>query len=71
VPGTSPFAQVLESAGKLSLEEQETLVDILNRRLIDLRRAQLARDVRDAQEEHRLGECQAVTADELMREITG
>ena len=32
-----PFADILEAAGSLSLEEQEVLVEILNRRLIERR----------------------------------
>lgn len=69
MPGTSLFAGVLESAGKLSLDEQETLVDILHRRLIAERHAQVVQEVREAREEFGRGECKATTADELMREI--
>jgi len=33
-----PFGEVLEAVGKLSLEEQETLLDVLHRRIIEHRR---------------------------------
>ena len=39
------FSKVLEAADKLTPEEQETLIDILNRRLADRRRSELE-DVR-------------------------
>lgn len=65
----TPFNAVLEAAERLTLAEQEALVDILHRRTIEQRRAELAGDIREAQEEHRAGSCRVVTADELMREV--
>ena len=66
---TVPFGEVLEAADKLTLEEQETLVDILNRRMMDRRRSELAKDIRDAQQELQGGGCRSITPDELMEEI--
>ncbi len=66
---TALFGEVLEAAEKLTLEEQETLVDILNRRVIDRRRTELAKDIRDAQREFDDGVCKPTTPDDLMREI--
>lgn len=43
--------EVLEAGGKLSLEEQETLLEALQRRLIERRREELACDIRQAQED--------------------
>ena len=63
------FAEILEAADRLTLEEQETLLDILNRRLVDRRRAELAKDIRQAQKEFDDGGCWPATPDELMREI--
>ena len=63
------FGEVLEAADQLSLEEQETLADILQRRVIERRRQELAADVRSARREYAAGSCEAVTADELMAEI--
>lgn len=63
------FGEVLEAADQLSLEEQETLADILQRRIIERRRQDLAADVEAARREYRAGSCEAVTADELMAEI--
>jgi hypothetical protein len=64
-----PFGDVLEAADKLSLEEQEALLEVLHRRLIERRRDELARDIQQAQEELRAGQCRPVTPEELMKEI--
>jgi len=63
------FGQVLETVEQLPLEDQEALVDIVRRRIVDRRRMQLARDVREAQEEFRAGSARPATPDELMDEI--
>ncbi|MGO8688014.1 MAG: hypothetical protein ACLQLG_00115 [Thermoguttaceae bacterium] len=66
---TPPFADILEAAGSLSLEEQEVLVEILNRRLIEQRRAELAADIADADRQFQQAECRPARRDELLREI--
>jgi hypothetical protein len=64
-----PFGEVLEAADKLSLEEQETLIELLHRRLIERRRDELARDIQQAREEFEASRCRPVTPQELMKEI--
>ncbi len=66
---TTPFAQALDAAGRLTLPEQEELVDILHRRTIEQRRAQIVRDVQDAEREFASGGCRPTSANELMKEI--
>lgn len=63
------FGEVLEAADKLSLEEQETLVNIMHRRMIDRRRAELAKDIKDANQEFQKDCCRPVTPSEIVREI--
>ncbi len=63
------FAEILEAADQLPVEDQESLIDILQNRLRDRRRADLVRDVREAQQEFAEGKCQAVTPEQLMKEI--
>ncbi len=63
------FGEVLEAAGHLTLEEQESLLDILNRRLIAQRRAELTKNIQNARREFQEGECRVVTPEELMAEI--
>jgi hypothetical protein len=66
---TMPFGEVLEAVDKLSLEEQETLIEVLHRRLIERRREEIARDIQQAQEEFQAGRSRSVTPEELMKEI--
>jgi len=65
---TAPFAEILEAAGNLSLEDQQALVEILNRRMIEQRRAELAEDIQQAQREFHSGSCQPATPEGLMKE---
>ncbi len=57
------FGEVLESADRLSLDEQETMMDVLHRR------AELVKEIQNAQQEFKEGECKPITPSELMREI--
>ncbi|MBI4753192.1 hypothetical protein HY793_02310 [Candidatus Desantisbacteria bacterium] len=63
------FNEVLEFADKLSLDEQETLTDILHRRRIDHRHAELVKEIQDAQQEFKEGMCKPLTPSEIMKEI--
>ena len=64
-----PFGQILEVADRLSLKKQETLIEVLNRRLIEWRREDLAEEIQIAQQEFLAGHCQPATPAELMKEI--
>lgn len=63
------FNGVLESADKLSLDEQETLTEILQRRIMEHRRIELAREIQEAQQDFKKGFCKPATPSELMKEI--
>lgn len=63
------FNEILESADKLSLDEQETLTEVLHRRIIEHRRAELAKEIWEAQQEFKEGKCKSATPSELMKEI--
>ena len=65
----APFADVLEAAGRLTLPEQEELVDILRRRTIALRREEIVKDVQEAEREFQEGGCRPTSPGELMKEI--
>lgn len=67
--GVMPFGEVLEAADRLSQDEQQELVTILNRRLAHAARLRLAAEVQEARVEFAAGGCSPKTADELMREI--
>ena len=67
---TMPFGEILEAVDQLSLEEQETLADVLRRRIIDQRRDEIADDIQQAQKEFQDGQCKPATPSDLMKEIT-
>ena len=63
------FGEILEEADRLPLEDQETLIAVLQRRMRDRRRAELAKDIQEAQKEFEEGSCRPATPGELIREI--
>ena len=63
------FADILEAAEELSLEEREDLIRILQNRLREQKRTELIKDVRESEKEFTQGECQPVTPEQLMKEI--
>ena len=63
------FTAIVDAADRLSPEDQENLIDILQKRLRDRRRSELVNDVREAQQEFAEGKCQVVTPAQLMEEI--
>ena len=63
------FNDVLESVDKLSLDEQETLTEVIHRRLIERRRAELTKEIQNAQREFKEGSCQPATPSDILREI--
>jgi len=67
--GSPSFHVVVEAADRLTEEEQETLIELLNRRLADRRRAQLVRDIQEAQREFESGALRPTTPNEIMKEI--
>lgn len=63
------FSTVLDAADALSLEEQETLIDILRRRIAESNRQRLIAEVQETRRDFAQGQCEEATADEIMREI--
>ena len=63
------FAEVLEAVDQLSSEEQETLLEIVHRRIAERGRKRLAAEAKEARQEFADGLCRPVNADELMDEI--
>lgn len=67
---TSIFAQVMELVEILSLQEQETLIEV-TRKWVDMkRREEIALSIAEAHEEYKAGKAKPMTVDELMAEIT-
>lgn len=63
------FGEILEAADQLSLEEQETLIDVLSRRATDRRRELLVQDIRKARKEFKEGHVLPATPDDILSEI--
>ncbi|TAK63873.1 MAG: hypothetical protein EPO24_03760 [Bacteroidetes bacterium] len=66
---TITYNDILEDVDKLSLEEQESLIDVIQHRLIERRRDELAKEIQAVRQEYRDGKATVVSADELAREI--
>ncbi|MEA3459654.1 MAG: hypothetical protein U9R11_03100 [Chloroflexota bacterium] len=66
---SSPFQVAIETVEKLTPEEQEMLVEVVHRRLLERRRAELAEDIAAAREAYRRGDVRRGTVNDLMAEL--
>jgi hypothetical protein len=64
----SAFADVLDAAEQLDADAQAELVAVLSRRLAEQGRERVAATVAQARREFAAGQCQAMSAAELVRE---
>jgi hypothetical protein len=64
------FQEVLDFVESLPEYQQEDLVDIIRRRLIEQRRERLADSIREARQEYARGEVKKGAVDELMKELS-
>lgn len=60
----------LEAIDRLSSEEQEVLLEVAHRRLIERRRVELAQEIAEAREAYRLGQVRRGTAQDFAAELT-
>ena len=63
------FAQVLDSADELAVEEQESLVEVLQHRLAEYRRAELIAAVKSARREFKASRCRPATPAQIIKRI--
>jgi hypothetical protein len=63
------FAQVLDSADGLAIEEQESLVEILRHRLAEHRRAELGEAVKLARREFKEGRIRPATPAQIIKRL--
>jgi hypothetical protein len=66
----SKFDRVLESIETLSLEEQEALIDLVQRRLAEKRRDEIAANIAQARVEYQSGQVFRGTVAEIMDELS-
>jgi hypothetical protein len=66
---SSRFQEVIETVEALPPDDQTLLIEIVRRRLIELRRAELAADVKEARSAYERGDVRRGTVTELMEEL--
>lgn len=69
IRASSTFQVALETVEELTPEDQEMLVEIVRRRLIEQRRTEMAQDIAAARENYRGGDVRRGTVDDLMAEL--
>lgn len=65
------FQEALEVIETLPEYQQEDLVNIVHKRLLEKRRESLAENIREAREEYVKGEVKKGSTEDIMKEITG
>lgn len=63
------FDDALSAVERLAPEDQETLIEIVRRRLAEQGRLRVVASVREAREEFKKGACVPTAPDDLMGEI--
>jgi len=64
------FQEALDIVEKLPEYQQEDLIDIVRRRLIEQRRDRLAESIREARQEYARGEVRKGTVDDVIKELS-
>lgn len=65
------FQEVIETVEALPPDDQTLLIEIIRRRLIQQRRAELAADIAEARNAYQRGEVRRGTVADLMKELVG
>jgi hypothetical protein len=63
------FGDLLDAVDNLSREEKEAFLEVLQRRLSEERRQEIAKEIEAARREFQTGESRPVDVDDLMKEI--
>jgi hypothetical protein len=63
------YGQALDSIEALPEEQQESLVDIVSKRLMERRRAALVKSVGEARREFKTGKLRPASPAEIMRKV--
>ena len=65
----SNFYEILDETSNLSLDEQESFVDSLQKRIAEEKRKSLISAVKESQKEYETGDKKTSSVDEIMKEI--
>jgi hypothetical protein len=63
------FQDLIDAVESLPLDDQSMLVDIINKRIIEKRRAELVAEVKEAREAFNRGEVRRGTVKDLMMDL--
>jgi hypothetical protein len=63
------YGQVIDSIEALPEEQQESLIELLQRRLAERRRTALVKSVQEARKEFKSGKCRRASPAEIMRKV--
>lgn len=63
------FAEVLDHADELAIDEQESLVEVLQHRVAERRRGELLQAVKSARREFKAGRCKPATPSEIVKRL--
>jgi hypothetical protein len=63
------FQDLIDAVESLPLDDQSMLVELINKRIIEKRRAELVGKVREAREAFRKGEVKRGTVADLMKDL--
>lgn len=66
---TSQFQQALESIERLSLEDQEILLDLVQKRLNQAKRGKLVQELTEVRQEFAQGNVQFGSVEQFLKEI--
>lgn len=67
---TITFDQAINTVDQLPFEQQEMLIDIFRRRLIEADRQKIARDAQESLNAFRQGKFSAQSADQVIQELS-
>jgi hypothetical protein len=67
--GTSAFQQAIESVGNLSLEDQEILLELLQKRLHEAKRSKLSQEITEVRQEFAEGNVQYGSVEQFLAEV--
>jgi hypothetical protein len=65
------FSDIVDAADSLSVDEQQTLVEILRRRIAERNRERLLHDVQEARREFGKGQTSPTSVKAIMDEVRG
>lgn len=63
------FQDLIDAVESLPLDDQSMLVELINKRIIEKRRAELVAEVGEAREAFRKGEVKRGTVEDLMKDL--